>query len=44
LDITHPFLPPVWKTNSLVEVDLPFSRPQGPVTFQVPEPGVKNAQ
>jgi hypothetical protein len=43
LDITHPFDPPVWKTNSLVEVDLPFRRPQGPLTFQVPEPGGKDA-
>jgi hypothetical protein len=39
LDIAHPLNPPVWKTNFLVEVDLPFSRPQGPLTFQVPEAG-----
>jgi hypothetical protein len=43
LGITHPLDPPVWKTNSLVEVDLPFRRPQGPLTFQVPEPGGKDA-
>jgi hypothetical protein len=39
LDIAHPLDPPVWKTNSLVEVDSIFSYPQRPLTFQVPEGG-----
>jgi WG containing repeat len=38
LDITHPLMPPVWKTSSLVEVDSIFSYPQRPLTFQVPGP------
>ena len=38
LDIAHPLDPPVWKTNSLVEVDSIFSSPQRPLTFQVPGP------
>jgi hypothetical protein len=36
-DMTEPYKPPIWKTNSLVEVDRNFSYPET-LTFQLPEP------
>jgi hypothetical protein len=38
VDMTEPYKPPIWKTNSLVEVDRNFSYPET-LTFQMPWPG-----